>query len=142
MAGRPKLNPSAPDLLPDVESPNGGGPAERQFALAEATFAGVAPGVASSASMRSRSLSKPVRSSPSSTRPRGSRMRSGSTGEPLTRISKWRCGPVDPLRIRLPRGRVLEGELLGGFERERERIDALLATPGQTPAKVASATAQ
>jgi len=49
--------------------------------------------------------------------------------------------PVDPLRIRLPRGRVLEGELLGGFERERERIDALLATPGATPAKVASASA-
>ena len=34
--------------------------------------------------------------------------------------------PVDPLRIRLPRGRVLQGEYLAAFERERERIDALL----------------
>ncbi|MEW5424825.1 M23 family metallopeptidase [Amorphus sp. 3PC139-8] len=34
--------------------------------------------------------------------------------------------PVDPLRIRLPRGRELTGEMLTAFEHERERIDALI----------------
>ncbi len=47
--------------------------------------------------------------------------------------------PVDPLRIRLPRGRVLQGEYLASFERERERIDALLDNgPQQATQKVAS----
>jgi murein DD-endopeptidase MepM/ murein hydrolase activator NlpD len=32
---------------------------------------------------------------------------------------------VDPLRIRLPRGRELDGRMLAEFRRERERIDAL-----------------
>ena len=46
--------------------------------------------------------------------------------------------PVDPLRIRLPRGRELSGETLTAFARERERIDALIGngTPA-APAKVA-----
>ena len=48
--------------------------------------------------------------------------------------------PVDPLRIRLPRGRVLQGEYLASFERERERIDALLDNaPQQATQKVAAA---
>jgi len=34
---------------------------------------------------------------------------------------------VDPMRIKLPRGRVLEGPLLAGFEHERERIDGIMA---------------
>lgn len=38
---------------------------------------------------------------------------------------------VDPLRIKLPRGRVLQGDILDAFERERSRIDTLL---GNTPA--------
>lgn len=33
---------------------------------------------------------------------------------------------VDPMRIRLPSGRALEGEELADFQRERERIDALM----------------
>ena len=34
--------------------------------------------------------------------------------------------PVDPMRIRLPKGRVLKGEELVAFETERDRIDSLL----------------
>ncbi|MFN4009762.1 MAG: M23 family metallopeptidase [Pannonibacter sp.] len=45
---------------------------------------------------------------------------------------------VDPMRIRLPRGRVLEGEMLAAFEAERDRIDALLDR-GQRPSRLASA---
>ena len=37
---------------------------------------------------------------------------------------------VDPMRIRLPSGRTLEGDELDLFERERERIDALLDESG------------
>nr|WP_246544683.1 M23 family metallopeptidase [Ancylobacter dichloromethanicus] len=33
---------------------------------------------------------------------------------------------VDPMRIRLPRGRALDGRILASFEKERETIDALL----------------
>jgi murein DD-endopeptidase MepM/ murein hydrolase activator NlpD len=33
---------------------------------------------------------------------------------------------VDPMKIRLPRGRVLEGGLLAGFDQERTRFDAML----------------
>ncbi len=47
--------------------------------------------------------------------------------------------PVDPLRIRLPRGRVLQGEYLASFERERTRIDALLNNQPQATQKVAAA---
>jgi hypothetical protein len=32
---------------------------------------------------------------------------------------------VDPLRIRIPRGRELEGRMLAEFKREKERIDGL-----------------
>jgi len=45
---------------------------------------------------------------------------------------------LDPLRIRLPRGRVLKGEFLQAFERERTRIDTLLGNQAQ-PQKVAAA---
>ena len=34
---------------------------------------------------------------------------------------------VDPMRIRLPRGRVLEEQVLTAFETERERIDGMMA---------------
>jgi len=36
---------------------------------------------------------------------------------------------VDPMRIKLPRGRSLEGPLLAAFEQERDRIDAMKARP-------------
>jgi murein DD-endopeptidase MepM/ murein hydrolase activator NlpD len=42
---------------------------------------------------------------------------------------------VDPMRIKLPRGRVLEGQMLAGFEQERERLDGIMA---RKPARVAS----
>ena len=49
--------------------------------------------------------------------------------------------PVDPLRIRLPRGRALEGDFLTAFEQERERIDTLLGNAPAAAQKVASAAA-
>jgi murein DD-endopeptidase MepM/ murein hydrolase activator NlpD len=55
---------------------------------------------------------------------------------------------VDPMRIRLPRGRSLDGPLLAGFEQERDRVESLMNTrPGarvadQSPSqKTASKTA-
>ena len=48
---------------------------------------------------------------------------------------------VDPMRIRLPRGRVLEGDMLAAFERERDRIDALISH-GVGPARVVTAAAR
>ena len=42
---------------------------------------------------------------------------------------------VDPMRIKLPRGRVLEGPPLASFEQERERLDGIMA---RKPARVAS----
>ena len=45
---------------------------------------------------------------------------------------------VDPLRLRLPRGRVLDGPMLSGFEQERDRMDNMItrnsrvASTGQT----------
>ena len=45
---------------------------------------------------------------------------------------------VDPMKIKLPRGRVLQGAVLTDFERERERIDALLARD-EAPARTARA---
>ncbi|MHA7971532.1 M23 family metallopeptidase [Rhizobium sp. CAU 1783] len=40
---------------------------------------------------------------------------------------------VDPLRVRLPGGKSLEGETLAKFETERQRIDALLEGGGKPP---------
>jgi murein DD-endopeptidase MepM/ murein hydrolase activator NlpD len=42
---------------------------------------------------------------------------------------------VDPMRIKLPRGRVLEGQILAKFDQERERLDSIMA---RKPARVAS----
>jgi len=46
---------------------------------------------------------------------------------------------VDPMRVRLPVGRVLKGADLEAFNRERDRIDALLREDGRS-LKVASVT--
>jgi murein DD-endopeptidase MepM/ murein hydrolase activator NlpD len=45
---------------------------------------------------------------------------------------------VDPMRIKLPRGRELQGPILAGFEKERERLDVLMT---RKPGRVASAAA-
>jgi murein DD-endopeptidase MepM/ murein hydrolase activator NlpD len=37
---------------------------------------------------------------------------------------------VNPMRIKLPRGRALSGRVLASFERERDRINAMLERPG------------
>src|SRR5436189_4849297 len=51
---------------------------------------------------------------------------------------------VDPMRIRLPRGRVLEGTMLATFERERDRLEGMMnrkaqMTPAGPAAKVKTA---
>ena len=47
---------------------------------------------------------------------------------------------VDPMRIRLPRGRVLEGPMLASFEKERERIEGIMSRKAGTPARTAQAS--
>jgi murein DD-endopeptidase MepM/ murein hydrolase activator NlpD len=37
---------------------------------------------------------------------------------------------VDPMRLKLPRGRVLEGAMLASFEQERDRLDRLVSRAG------------
>jgi len=37
---------------------------------------------------------------------------------------------VDPMRIKLPRGRSLEGQLMAGFEKERDRLDGMMSGRG------------
>jgi len=46
---------------------------------------------------------------------------------------------VDPMRVRLPQGRVLKGDDLVAFQRERERIDDLLKQQESESLKMASA---
>ena len=45
---------------------------------------------------------------------------------------------VDPLRLKLPRGRVLEGPMLASFDQQRERIDTMLQ---RSTARLAQTTA-
>src|SRR5471032_963417 len=46
---------------------------------------------------------------------------------------------VDPMRIKLPRGRSLDGPLMTGFEKERDRLDAMMSNRGGGPARVSDA---
>jgi murein DD-endopeptidase MepM/ murein hydrolase activator NlpD len=48
---------------------------------------------------------------------------------------------VDPMRIKLPRGRSLDGQLLAGFEKERDRLDAQMSNRGSARVSDAAATA-
>jgi len=47
---------------------------------------------------------------------------------------------VDPLKIKLPRGRVLDGATLAGFDKERERYDAVMSQPAPRVAETAGPT--
>jgi len=47
---------------------------------------------------------------------------------------------VDPLKIKLPRGRVLDGPTLANFERERDRYDGLMNRPAPRVAETAATT--
>lgn len=47
---------------------------------------------------------------------------------------------VDPMRIKLPRGRSLQGPLMASFEKERERLNAQMSNRGN-PARVSDAGA-
>jgi murein DD-endopeptidase MepM/ murein hydrolase activator NlpD len=48
---------------------------------------------------------------------------------------------VDPMRIKLPRGRVLEGTVLTSFERERDKVDNMMSQPTRA-AQAQAATTQ
>jgi murein DD-endopeptidase MepM/ murein hydrolase activator NlpD len=43
---------------------------------------------------------------------------------------------VDPMKVKLPRGRVLDGVNLAQFEKDRDQLDAVMA---RAPARVAQA---
>jgi murein DD-endopeptidase MepM/ murein hydrolase activator NlpD len=45
---------------------------------------------------------------------------------------------VDPMRVKLPRGRSLDGPLLAGFEKERDRLDTMMSN--RAGARVSDAT--
>ena len=40
---------------------------------------------------------------------------------------------VDPMRVRLPRGRSLEGSMLTAFEQERDRLEGMMSNRGSSP---------
>jgi len=49
---------------------------------------------------------------------------------------------VDPMRIKLPRGRSLEGPVLSGFEKERDRLDGMMSGRGARMSDASGGPAQ
>jgi hypothetical protein len=47
---------------------------------------------------------------------------------------------VDPMRVKLPRGRSLEGPMLAGFEKERDRLDGMMSGRNGAIARMSDAT--
>jgi hypothetical protein len=47
---------------------------------------------------------------------------------------------VDPMRIKLPRGRSLEGTIMASFEKERDRLEGMINGRGGAGARVSDAT--
>jgi hypothetical protein len=47
---------------------------------------------------------------------------------------------VDPMRVKLPRGRSLEGPMLAGFEKERDRLDGMMSGRAGAIARMSDAT--
>lgn len=48
---------------------------------------------------------------------------------------------VDPMRVKLPRGRSLEGQMMAGFEKERDRLDTQMSMRGTARVSDAAGTA-
>jgi murein DD-endopeptidase MepM/ murein hydrolase activator NlpD len=48
---------------------------------------------------------------------------------------------VDPMRVKLPRGRSLDGPLMASFEKERDRLDTMMANRGGAGARISDAAA-
>jgi murein DD-endopeptidase MepM/ murein hydrolase activator NlpD len=46
---------------------------------------------------------------------------------------------VDPMRVKLPRGRTLEGGMMAGFEKERDRLDAMMSGHGSQVSRISDA---
>jgi murein DD-endopeptidase MepM/ murein hydrolase activator NlpD len=46
---------------------------------------------------------------------------------------------VDPMRIKLPRGRSLDGPMMAGFEKERDRLDGMMSNRGGAAARISDA---
>jgi hypothetical protein len=47
---------------------------------------------------------------------------------------------VDPMRVKLPRGRSLEGSMLASFEKERDRLEAMMSNRSGGIARISDAT--